>query len=123
MAQEKAFVAVRMVTGIIFLMHGFAKLQRGMDTVTTMFVEQGLPGWLAYPVLAIELVGGLALILGVGASYAAWGLAVIMAGAIATVKWKNGFLGGSGKSGYEFDLILLAVTVCVGVKRTEKRPG
>ena len=123
MAQDKAFMALRMVTGIIFLMHGFTKLQRGMDTVTTMFVELGLPGWLAYPVLAIELVGGLALILGVGASYAAWGLAVIMAGAIVTVKWKNGFLGGPGKSGYEFDLILLAVTVCVGLKRTEKRPG
>ncbi|MGG1662019.1 DoxX family protein [Brevibacillus sp. NRS-1366] len=123
MAQDKAFAALRIVTGVIFLMHGLAKLQKGMDVVTAMFVDLGLPGWLAYPVLVVELIGGLALILGVGASYAAWGLAVIMAGAIVTVKWKHGFIGGPGKSGYEFDLILLAVTVCVGLKGREKRPG
>lgn len=122
MAEEKAFVVLRIVTGIIFLVHGVAKLQQGMAAVTTMFGGLGLPPWLAYPVTAVEIAGGLALILGIGSRYAAWGLAAIMAGAIATVKWEHGFMGQAGKNGYEFNLILLAVAVCVGVKKTAKRP-
>ncbi|GED33654.1 MULTISPECIES: DoxX family protein [Brevibacillus] len=120
MAEEKAFVALRIVTGIIFLVHGVSKLQKGMAVVMSSFGDLGLPTWLAYPVMAIEVIGGLALILGVGIRVAAWGLAVIMAGAIATVKWKHGFLGSGGQNGYEFNLILLAVTVCVGLKKQKR---
>lgn len=123
MAGEKAFVALRIVTGIIFLVHGIAKLQKGMAVVTAMFGDLGLPPWLAYPVMAVEIAGGLALILGIWSHYAAWALAAIMMGAIVTVKWDHGFMGQAGKSGYEFDLILLAVMVCVGLKKGEKRPG
>lgn len=115
MAYEKAFAALRIATGILFFMHGISKLQRGMATVVTMFGDLGLPGWLAYVVLIVEGIGGIALIIGVGARYAAWGLAAIMAGAIVTVKWEKGFVGG-----YELDLILLLVTVCVGLKKCEK---
>ncbi|BAH42129.1 conserved hypothetical membrane protein [Brevibacillus brevis NBRC 100599] len=112
MAYEKAFSLLRIVTGILFFIHGIAKLQKGMVNVVTTFGDLGLPGWLAYLVLIVELLGGLALIIGVGARYAAWGLAAIMAGAIVTVKWAKGFVGG-----YEMDLILLLVTICVGLKR------
>ncbi|MGZ0052315.1 DoxX family protein [Brevibacillus gelatini] len=118
MAYEKAFTVLRMATGLLFLLHGLAKLQKGMGAVTQMFGDLGLPWWLAYLVLAIELIGGLAFLLGIGAKYAAWGLAGVMAGAIVTVKWKQGFIGG-----YELDLILLAVTICVGLKQTKARPG
>ncbi|MFD2372133.1 DoxX family protein [Brevibacillus sp. GCM10020057] len=123
MAEEKAFAAMRIVMGIIFLVHGFAKLQKGMAAVAAIFAALGLPGWLAYPVTAVEIAGGLALILGIWARPAAWALAAVMAGAIATVKWEHGFMGQGGKTGYEFDLILLAVAVCVGVKQSEKRSG
>ncbi|TQK74286.1 DoxX-like protein [Brevibacillus sp. AG162] len=112
MAYEKSFAVLRIGTGILFFIHGIAKLQRGMAAVVTTFGDLGLPGWLAYLVLIVELIGGLALIIGVGARYAAWGLAAIMAGAIVTVKWAKGFVGG-----YELDLILLLVTICVGLKR------
>lgn len=123
MAEEKSFAALRMVTGIIFFMHCIAKLQKGMAAVTTMFGDLGLPGWLAYPVSAAEVLGGIALVLGLGTRYAAWALAVIMAGAIVTVKAEHGLLGSGGKSGYELDLLLLAVVVCVGLKSVKKRPG
>ncbi|MDF2683417.1 MAG: DoxX family protein [Brevibacillus sp.] len=123
MAGEKAFVVLRIVTGVIFLVHGIAKLQKGMAVVTAMFGDLGLPPWLAYPVMAVEIVGGLALILGIWSRYAARALAVIMMGAIVTVKWDHGFMGQGGKSGYEFNLILLAVAVYVGLKKGEKRPG
>ncbi|MBY0054588.1 DoxX family protein [Brevibacillus agri] len=118
MAYEKAFTVLRMTTGLLFLLHGLAKLQKGMDPVTQMFGDLGLPWWLAYLVLGIELIGGLAFLLGIGAKYAAWGLAGVMTGAIVTVKWKQGFIGG-----YNLDLILLAVTICVGFQQTKARPG
>lgn len=118
MAYERAFVVLRMATGVLFLLHGLAKLQRGMGAVSEMFGDLGLPGWLAFLVLAIELIGGLAFLLGVGANYAAWGLAGVMAGAIVTVKWEKGFIGG-----YELDLILLLVAIYVGLKPTKARPG
>jgi putative oxidoreductase len=123
MVEEKAFFALRIVTGILFFMHGLAKLQKGMAVVVAAFDGYGVPGWLAYPVMGIELLGGAALVLGLGARYAAWALAAIMAGAIVTVKWEHGLLSSGGKSGYELDLIYLAVLVCVALKRTEKRPG
>ncbi|QRG68738.1 DoxX family protein [Brevibacillus choshinensis] len=122
MAEKKAFVALRIVTGIIFLVHGAAKLQKGMAVVAAMFGDLGLPPWLAYPVMIVETVGGLALILGIWSRWAAWSLAVIMAGAIITVKWEHGFMSQGGKSGYEFNLILLAVAGYVGLKKGEKRP-
>lgn len=115
MAYEKSFALLRIVTGVLFLLHGIAKLQRGMASVEAMFSDLGLPGWLAYSVLVIELAGGLSLIIGIGAKLMAWGLAVIMAGAIAMVKGKQGFVGG-----YELDLILLLITVCIGLKKSEK---
>lgn len=99
MAEEKAFAALRIVTGIIFLAHGVAKLQKGMAAVTAMFGSLGFPEWLAYPVTAVEVAGGLALILGIGARFAAWGLAVIMAGAIVMVKWEHGFMGRPDRAG------------------------
>lgn len=112
MAYERAFALLRIGTGILFFIHGIAKLQKGMANVVMTFGDLGLPGWLAYLVMIVEVIGGLALIIGIGARYAAWGLAAIMAGAIVTVKWAKGFVGG-----YELNLILMLVTICVGLKR------
>lgn len=80
-----------------------------------------MPEWLAYPVLAVELLGGMALILGIATRYAAWALAAIMIGAIVTVKWQNGLIGSGGKSGYELDLVLLATTLYLGGRRQKPR--
>jgi putative oxidoreductase len=61
---------------------------------------------LAYLVAGIELIGGILLILGLGIRIIAGAFAVIMVGAIFTVKLKSGFAGG-----YELELALLAMSL------------
>lgn len=104
--KEIGSLLVRMVLGIIFLVHGFMKFDGGIENVVGFFSSVGLPGFLAYIVGAIELVGGILMILGVGTRVVAALFAFVMIGAIVSVKLVKGFVGG-----YEFDLALLAMSV------------
>jgi putative oxidoreductase len=65
----------------------------------------------------LELVGGIALILGLGTRILSGLLAVVMLVATVKVKWANGFLGGEAVPGYELDVLLLVMllALCVGV--------
>ena len=56
-----------------------------------------------------QLLGGVAMVLGFLTRLAALGLAVIMAGAIATVHWPHGF--NLQEGGYEYNVVL--ITICV----------
>lgn len=98
---------LRVVVGIVFLVHGIQKLN-GIDMVTGFFTQVGIPaaGFFAWVVALVETIGGAALILGVGTHIAAVLLSVVMLVAIFGVKRKMGFTGG-----YEFDLTLLAALV------------
>ncbi|UJW59604.1 DoxX family protein [Bacillus sp. A116_S68] len=95
---------LRVVLGLVFLGHGAAKFQGGIENTVGWFDSISLPGGLAYVVAIIELVGGIALILGLGTRIAAALMGLIMIGAIFTVNLAGGFL-----NGYAFDLVLLVV--------------
>jgi putative oxidoreductase len=97
---------IRLVLGIIFLVHGFTKFQGGIEHTAGFFSSIGLPGFLAYLVGGVELIGGILLILGLGTRIIAGAFAIIMIGAIFTVKLKTGFVGG-----YELELALLAMSL------------
>ncbi|NUK29368.1 DoxX family protein [Parageobacillus sp. VR-IP] len=97
---------IRLVLGIILLVHGFTKFQGGIENTAGFFSSIGLPGFLAYLVGEVELIGGILLILGLGTRIIAGAFAAIMVGAIFTVKLKSGFVGG-----YEFELALLAMSL------------
>ena len=57
---------LRIVLGIAFVLHGWAKLSGGIDGVAGFFGSLGipLPGLMAWVVTIVELVGGLLLIAG-----------------------------------------------------------
>ncbi|GAE37177.1 DoxX family protein [Halalkalibacter akibai] len=97
---------LRLVLGIVFLAHGAAKFQGGIENIAGWFDSIGLPGALAYVVAIIELVGGIALILGLGTRIVSALIGLIMVGAIFTVKLAAGFL-----DGYAYDLVLLVMAV------------
>lgn len=109
-AQLAPFV-LRLVVGVIFLVHGLSKVAHVASTVAG-FTRLGvpLPG-LAGPAIALlEVLGGLVLILGLGVvtRILALLLAIEMLYAILLVKLHAGLVGG-----YEFELLLLAASLAL----------
>ncbi|QOY36605.1 DoxX family protein [Anaerobacillus isosaccharinicus] len=103
---EVGTLLLRVVLGIVFLAHGAAKFQGGIENIAGWFDSIGLPGGFAYIVATIELVGGIALILGIGTRVVSALIGLIMAGAILKVKLAAGFF-----DGYAYDLVLLTVAL------------
>ncbi|MGJ9384422.1 DoxX family protein [Salipaludibacillus sp. CF4.18] len=103
---EIGTLLLRVVLGIVFLAHGSDKFLGGIENTVGWFDSVGVPGFLAYVVATIELVGGIALILGIGTRIVSVLLALILIGAIIRVQLAVGFLGG-----YAYDLVLLIVSV------------
>ncbi|WLD94679.1 DoxX family protein [Alkalihalobacillus sp. AL-G] len=105
---------LRVVLGITFFVHGLAKFQGGIENTVGWFGSIGLPGFLAYGVALLELVGGIALVVGLGTRIISGLLALLMAGAILKVKLPVGFIG-NGQAGYELDLAFLAMSVAIAI--------
>ncbi|HEY6183685.1 MAG TPA: DoxX family protein [Terriglobales bacterium] len=100
---------LRIVVGIIFLVHGWQKIHAfGFHGVEGMFRQIGIPLPMisSAVVILVEFLGGIALVLGLATRWASLLLAIDMAGAIFFVHFKNGFYVNHG--GYEFALSLLA---------------
>lgn len=108
-------VILRVILGFLFFMHGLSKFQGGINNTVGFFDSIGIPGFMAYVVALIELIGGIALILGIGTRIVSMLFAVIMLGAIVTVKLPAGLLGNGQMAGYELDLALLAISIYLAV--------
>ncbi|MFC7364301.1 MULTISPECIES: DoxX family protein [Bhargavaea] len=106
-----AKVILRVILGFTFFIHGLVKFQGGIANTAGYFDSLGIPGFMAYVVATIELLGGLAMILGIGTKIVGILFAIIMVGAIFTAKLSLGFLGDGQMAGYELDLILLAASL------------
>ncbi len=96
---------LRFVTGVIFLYHGFHKAPLWKAHEPVKMTREFLA--LMRIVSVFEILGGIALVLGLFTKVAALGLGIIILGALyyKIAVWKNGF---SESSGWEFDLVLLA---------------
>lgn len=103
---EIGTLLLRVVLGFTFFMHGLDKFQAGLENFAAGLPSMGLPSLLGYIVGIIELVGGMALILGIGTRVFSALMAVIMLGAILFVKLSQGFVGG-----YEFDVVLMIIAM------------
>ena len=108
---------LRVVVGLVFFVHGFQKLfLMGFGGVAGMMEGLGVPapGLFAVILTLVELLGGLALILGLFTRLAAIPLAVDMLVATLMVHLPNGF-SVLPNGGYEFTLVLLAASVALAV--------
>ena len=113
-------VIMRVVMGIIFLSHGVAKLQMGLSHVDAWFMSIGVPGFVAYVVVILELLGGIMLIVGLFTRYVSAFFVVMLFGAIVMAKLPIGLLGNAQMPGYELDLgfILISLYLVVADKST-----
>jgi len=109
---------MRVVLGILFLAHGISKFQMGLGNVEGWFSSMGVPGFLAYLVALLELVGGILLIIGLFTRYVSALFVLMLIGAIVTMKLSAGLLGNSQMAGYELDLAFMMVAIYLVVADT-----
>ncbi len=104
-AAEWGFLAVRVVIGIIFIVHGLPKIRQAKQMAEQMPWGPGLVTTHG----VVEIAAGALLALGVLTQIAAIPLAIIMIGAIILkiTQFKTGFASMTS-TGWEFDLLLLA---------------
>jgi putative oxidoreductase len=105
-----AALLLRLALGIMFLAHGLTKLFVFTPVGTAgFFTSVGFPGFLAYPVIAFEVIGGAMLVIGVFARWVA-AIAVVQLLVASSVHWANGWeFAAPNGGGWEYP-VFLAVT-------------
>lgn len=97
---------LRIALGVMWIAHALLKpLVFGMAGTAQFLDSVGLPGVLAWPLFLVELLGGLALVLGLFARQVALLLAPVMAVA-AWVHVPNGWVHTSPGGGWEYPVFL-----------------
>ena len=98
-----AALVLRVTLGALFLAHAGLKLFVFTPAGTAKFFGSlGFPPELAYLIMTVEVLSGVALILGVWTRYAALAGIPILLGAIFTVHGAAGFFFTNPKGGWEF---------------------
>ena len=113
LAPYSAF-ALRVTSGGLFLAHGLLKLLVFTPAGTAGYFDSlGLPGPLAYVTITAELIGGLALILGVQTRLAALALIPVLLGAAIFAHGSNGWLFSNEGGGWEFPVFWAVVNLAI----------
>jgi putative oxidoreductase len=111
--QQHGLTLLRIALGVMWLAHASLKWFVFTLPGTAQFFDSvGLPGVLAYPVFAMEVLGGLALIVGVYARQAAFLLIPIMIGA-TWVHLPNGWVFTAEGGGWEYPVFLIIASLAV----------
>jgi putative oxidoreductase len=108
---------IRIVIGVMFLVHVSAKLTAGPGAVAAnVMVKNGLePAILwAYVIIFLELVGGICLILGLFTRFFAAALAIEMLVALLLVHLPRGYAASGG--GYEYVLLIGAACFLIAIR-------
>ena len=112
-----AATLVRIVVGVMFLMHVSVKFKIGASAVAANFMaKNGIePAMLsAYVVMFFESVGGVCLILGLFTRFFAAALAIEMLIALLVVHLPKGYSAGSG--GYEYVLLIGVALLAIAMR-------
>jgi putative oxidoreductase len=123
-----ALLPVRLIVGFGFLAHGWAKLNRGPAKFGVLLEHLGLPfpGLLGWAGTLTEIVGGIALLVGIAVVLAWIPLSIMMLVAMFTIHIHYGFSAVNtvgltatgpvlGPPGYEINLLYLAALFALGV--------
>jgi putative oxidoreductase len=121
-------IPLRLIVGYGFMAHGFAKLSKGPEAFAAILQAMGVPGphLMAWATILVELLGGLAILVGAFVALVSLPMAAVLLVAMFTVHLPNGFssiklldvtAAGAkfGPPGYETNLLYLACLVALVV--------
>lgn len=117
-SQDLGKAVLRIVLGVLILMHGIAKLTgaSGIGFVSKMVADAGLPAWVAYGVYIGEVVAPILLIIGLWSRLAALIVALNMLFALGLVHAKQfGMLADTGGWALELQGMYLAAALAVAL--------
>lgn len=112
--QPIAYALVRVIVGIMFIMHVQGKFHAGAAAIAAnVMAKNGLEPamFFAYAAIFLETVGGACLIVGLFTRFFAAALAIEMLIALFAVHFPKGYAAGGG--GYEY--VLLIGIVCFAI--------
>lgn len=110
-AGQYGIALLRVSLGVMWIAHALLKWFVFTLPGTAQFFESvGVPGFLAYPVFAMELLGGVALVSGLYARQVALALVPIMIVA-AWVHFGNGWVHTSPGGGWEYPAFLIVASI------------
>lgn len=110
---DLSITVLRVALGLLFLAHGLTKVFVYTIPGTVQFFESvGMPGFMAVPVILIELIGGMLLIAGLLTRWAALAAVPVMLGA-TSVHWPNGWVFSNPGGGWEFAAFLAVVSLAL----------
>ena len=102
---------LRVVTGIIYVEHGYGKFQ-GLEGTAGFFEGLGIPvpAVMAAVVAVVEGLGGVLVVLGLFTRIISVFQAFVVLVAIALVHFDNGMF---GQGGYDWPLLLMVASLCL----------
>ena len=112
-----AYTLVRVVVGVMFLMHVWGKFKIGAGAVAAnIMAKNGLEPALtwAYLVMALEVIGGICLVIGLFTRFFGAALAIEMLIALIAVHLPKGYAAGGG--GFEYVLLIGACCFLIALR-------
>ncbi len=107
-----AILVLRVSLGLLFLAHGLLKLLVfTLPGTAQFFTSVGLPGFIAYVVAPMEIIGGVLLIGGIYTRWVALALFPILVVATLKVHLANGWLFTNKGGGWEFPAFSAVATI------------
>lgn len=107
---------LRLALGILFLAHAGLKIFVFTPAGTAAYFSSlGLPGWLAYVTMVWEILGALALILGIWPRLVAILVIPVLLGAIMSVHASAGFFFTNPNGGWEFPALWIVGLIALAL--------
>lgn len=116
---------LRITLGVVFFPHGAQKVLGwfggyGLSATLQAFGQQGMPTAVALLVILGEFLGSIGLVVGLLSRVAAFGIFMVMIGAILLVHWQFGFFmnwsGNQPGEGFEYHLLAIGIAVAVMIR-------
>jgi putative oxidoreductase len=112
---DYAALVLRLALGVMFLTHGLLKFfVFTLPGTAGFFASVGFPGWTAYVVTPVEVLAGLALIVGFQTRWVALAGVPVLLGALA-VHAGNGWVFSNANGGWEYPLFLVVIAMAVAL--------